>query len=223
MQHIIKIKEIRHITHDVKSLTLTKPENYEFIPGQAAEVAINQPNLKEETRPFTFTSLNSDPDLEFIIKGYFDHEGITKKIHSLKVADELVIGEPWGAISYQGPGVFIAGGAGITPFIAIFRDLHVKENLMGNSLIFSNKTSNDVILEKELREFFPETKNLILTLTNEQNDNYEHGLVDENFIKAKIINFTQKFYVCGPPAMVKSIKETLTNLGAQPEAVVFEK
>jgi hypothetical protein len=25
---------------------------------------------------------------------------------------------------YKGEGIFIAGGAGVTPFIAIFRDLH---------------------------------------------------------------------------------------------------
>jgi len=40
--------------------------------------------------------------------------------------DELILHDVFGAISYMGEGVFIAGGAGITPFISIFRYLKLK-------------------------------------------------------------------------------------------------
>jgi ferredoxin-NADP reductase len=119
MKYNVKIQEIENLTHDVKRFRLEKPKDYHFIPGQATEVSINKAGWKEEIRPFTFTSLNSLPYLEFVIKIYSDHAGVTNELNSLKAGDELIVRDVWGAIEYKGPGYVIAGGAGITPFIAI--------------------------------------------------------------------------------------------------------
>jgi ferredoxin-NADP reductase len=55
-----------------------------------------------------------------------------------------------GRIEYKGEGVFIAGGAGVTPFIAILRQLQAENKIANNKLIFTNKTANDIILKKNL-------------------------------------------------------------------------
>ena len=68
----------------------------------------------------------------------------------LQPGSELIIRDVWGEIAYRGEGVFIAGGAGITPFISIFRDLQSKNMLSGNMLIFANRKRNDIIYESEL-------------------------------------------------------------------------
>jgi predicted ferric reductase len=106
---------------------------------------VNKPGWTNEKRPFTFTSLNSDDHLEFTIKSYTDHDGVTNQVAGLVAGDELILDEPWGAIAYKGAGYFIAGGAGITPFIAILRQLHKENKLAGNKLFFSNKTAADII------------------------------------------------------------------------------
>src|SRR5690349_14311999 len=111
MEQVIRIKHITELTHDVKSFRCEKPKEYSFIPGQATEVSINKEGWREEKRPFTFTSLDDDPDLEFTIKRYGDHQGVTNELHQLKEGDELVVHDVWGAIEYKGPGYFIAGGA----------------------------------------------------------------------------------------------------------------
>ena len=139
----------------------------------------------------------------------------------MKPGDEFLIGDPWGTISYDGKGVFIAGGAGITPFIAILRKLSREGELTGNRLMFSNKTEKDIILEKELKEMFPE-EDLILTLTDEKNEGYYSEMIDKKFLKENVDDFSQKFYVCGPPAMVEDISKHLKELGAEPDAVIFE-
>src|SRR4051812_7295035 len=112
-----------YITHDVKRFTVEKPRGCSFKAGQATDVSINKPEWKDEKHPFTFTSLNSWKELEFTIKIYREHNGMTNQLEKLQVGDELIIGDVWGAITYSGEGVFIAGGAGITPFIAILRQL----------------------------------------------------------------------------------------------------
>ena len=128
------------VTHDVKRFVVSKPPGFTFQPGQGVELAINQPEWKNEGRPFTPTSFVDDQVLEFTIKSYPAHQGVTHKLHSLSPGAELLISEPFGTISYQGPGVFLAGGAGITPFIAILRERARAADIDHNFLISSVPT-----------------------------------------------------------------------------------
>lgn len=221
MPYKIKIKNIKKITHDVKEFTTDKPANYAFRPGQATEVAINKPDWKGEKRPFTFTSLPSNDDLEFTIKSYRDHNGVTDEIDTLEIGDELIIDDAWGAIQYKGPGVFIAGGAGVTPFISIFKDLEKKNELLENKLLFSNKTEHDVIHESYFREILGE--NFVSTLTEKESEGHENQHIDKQFLKNHIDDFSQQFYVCGPMEMVREISKQLETLGAKTDSITFEK
>jgi ferredoxin-NADP reductase len=219
MEYKVKILMIEFVTHDVKRFVLEKPKNYKFMPGQATLISINKKGWEDKRRPFTFTSLNSSLVLEFTIKGY-KRGGVTEELHKLKAGDELVIREPFGTINYQGKGVFIAGGAGITPFIAIIRQLKEDKKLWSNRLIFSNKTKKDILLEKELVEAFG--NDLILTLTDEKVEGYRNELINKDFLRNNIKDFKQNFYVCGPSQFVSDIKKALQELGASAEALIFE-
>ena len=222
-EHIVKIIDIKKITHDVLRFRVERPENYNFIPGQATEVSINTLKLKNEKRPFTFTCLPDSPFLEFTIKSYAEHEsGVTKHLPELNVGDSLIIREVWGAIHYSGPGVFIAGGAGITPFVAILRNLRKQRELQGNTLIFSNKKQEDIILESEFNTMKKEGLKVIYTLTRELKEGYENKRINEEFLKKKIQDFSQSFYICGPVRMVGELTSSLQKLGANPDSIVIE-
>jgi ferredoxin-NADP reductase len=219
-EHVVRILKTEQITHDVKMFRVEKPEGYLFVPGQATDVSINAADLKDKKRPFTFTSLNMDPYLEFIIKNYPSHNGITSKLHTLASGDELIVRDVWGAIAYKGKGVFIAGGAGITPFISIFRDLHARNEISGNMLLFANKTKADVILEGELKSMLG--KSFINILSEEKTDGYFNGFISKDFLKANIDDFDQNFYVCGPPRMMDMVLKQLSELGVEKQSVTLE-
>jgi ferredoxin-NADP reductase len=219
-EHFVKIISIEQVTHDVKRFRVEKPEGYSFTPGQATDVSINTSDLKNKKRPFTFTGLNNEHFLEFIIKIYPSHKGVTNELGKLEPGDELIIRDTWGAISYKGKGVFIAGGAGITPFISIFRDLRTKNEIAGNRLIFANKTKADIILEQEFKKLLG--TDFINILSDEVIDGYSHGIISEDFLKAKISDFNAKFYVCGPPPMMNAVKNQLANLGVGKNSIVVE-
>ena len=220
-KHIVKILSIKEVTHDVKSFRIEKPSGYRFTPGQATEVSVNKPGWEKERRPFTFTSLNDEPTLEFTIKRYADHNGVTSQIHQLVPGDELILRDVWGAIEYKGPGYFIAGGAGITPFIAILRQLKKDGRASGNVLYFSNKTAFDVILEKELYEILGKDAHFILT--KNETPGYDHGYINKAFLDTNITDLRKHFYVCGPDKMISDVNGALEQMGVQPDAVVFEK
>lgn len=220
-EYKITIKEVEAVTRNVGRFVTTKPEGYSFRPGQATEVSIAKDGWKDEKRPFTFTSLPEDLLLEFTIKIYPEKDGVTDRLAELQVGEELIIGEPWGAIEYKEPGVFIAGGAGVTPFIAILRDLQKKEEIDGNRLLFSNETEDDIILAGELRRMLGD--GALYTVTSEDSRTYREGRIDENFLSQEIKDFDQHFYVCGPPSMVDDVTSSLKSLGASEEKIVVEQ
>lgn len=219
-EHIVRIIDISQVTHDVKRFRIEKPGGYSFLPGQATEVSINIQKLKDEKRPFTFTCLNTDPFLEFTIKINPQHNGVTNELGKLKNGDELIIRDVWGAITYKGTGVFIAGGAGVTPFISIFRDLHSKNEISGNRLIFANKTKADIILEAEFQKLLG--KDFVNILSDENIGSYAHGWINEDFLKTIVADFDTKFYVCGPPPLMDAVKKILANLGVSGNEIVLE-
>jgi len=176
-QHIVKINSIKHITHDVLRIVTEKPQKHTFTPGQANEISINKSGWKDEKRPFTFTCLPDSDYLEFTIKTYPSHKGVTNELLQLKKKDELILHDVFGAIAYKSEGVFIAGGAGVTPFICIFRDLKSKNLIGNNKLIFANKTKGDIILAHEFKKLLG--RNFINILSDEKADGYAHGQITE--------------------------------------------
>jgi ferredoxin-NADP reductase len=220
-QQLVKIKFIDHITHDVLKIVTEKPAEYTFIPGQAVALSVNKSDWENEVRPFTFTSLPDNDFLEFIIKIYSSHEGVTNEFQSLKKDDELILHNIFGSISYKGEGVFIAGGSGITPFISIFRDLHSKNEIGNNKLIFANKTKGDIILEEELKEML--SYNFINIIADENIDGYAQGLISESFLKAHISRSCKNIYLCGPPPMMESVEKHLHYLNDNEKAIIKEE
>nr|HPI79501.1 flavodoxin reductase [Cyclobacteriaceae bacterium] len=92
-QNLVKVKSVEKATHDVLRIVTERPKQYAFSPGQATEVAINKEGWQKELRPFTLTCLPDDPYLEFTIKTYPSHKGVTNELLNLKPNDELVVGE----------------------------------------------------------------------------------------------------------------------------------
>lgn len=221
MNTTVNLLMSQFVTHDVKRFIVSKPPGFAIHAGHGVELAINRPGLSEQGRPFTPTGLADDRVLEFTIKGYADHAGVTQALHGLEPGAELMMSEPFGTIRYQGPGVFIAGGAGITPFLAILRERAQRQELAGQTLIFSNKLPRDVICEKELRHLLGDR--CILTCTGAEAPGYAHRRVDRAFLEEQIRDVDQRFYVCGPPAFMDAVNAALTDMGAQSESLVFER
>lgn len=220
-QFFVKIRSIEKVTHDVLKIVTEKPKGYHFTPGQATEIAINKVGWGMERRPFTFTCLPDDDYLEFTIKTYPSHKGVTNELLQLKSGDELILHDIFGAISYKGEGVFIAGGAGITPFISIFRLLRAKKEVGGNKLICANKAKKDIILREEFENLLD--KNFINILSDEKSGEYAHGYIKAEFLKEYITDSEKKIYLCGPEPMMEAVEKELAKLGIDINGIIKEQ
>ena len=217
----VKILKTELVTHNVRHYRVEKPKDFQFGPGQATEVSIDKDGWRDEKRPFTFTSLQDEPTLEFTIKSYRDHPGVTNALWGLEAGDSLLLRDVWGTIQYKGVGTFIAGGAGVTPFIAILRNLNAKGGLKGNRLIVSNQTERDIILRDEFEAM--DGLETLWTVTGDPKSKLLQERIDVDFLKHHITNFSQNFYLCGPDPMVKDLREALQELGADVSSVTWEK
>ncbi len=222
----VRIIDIERVTHNVRRYKFEKPAGFRFEPGQATEVSLDEEGWRDKKHPFTFTSLSEWDHLEFTIKSYFNTggDGVTERLFSYVPGDRLLLRDVWGTITYKGPGTFIAGGAGVTPFIAILRRLHKDGNIAGHRLVVSNRTEKDIMLRDEFEAM--QGLDFLWTLTDDPRAtgrNIFHERIDEDFLKRHVDDISQNFYVCGPDDMVKDLRAALGGLGAKAESVTFEK
>ena len=225
MTHHLTLTEVAPVTHDTYRLRMPKPDGFTFASGQAVDLAIDKEGWRDEKRPFTFTSLPEDDHLEFVIKSYPDHDGVTEQIAKLTSGDTVILDDPWGAIEDKGAGWFIAGGAGVTPFISILRK-RAKENgnLSGSTLIFANKAEKDIILRDE----FEGMSGLTCVFLVEDDDAeasgpVQKGRVDKGVLSDHVKPGAGKCYICGPDPMIEAVEAALKELGVSEGDIVTEE
>jgi len=220
-EYTVKVISVDKVTPYVLKIVTEKPLHFTFTSGQATEISINKEGWIDERRPFTFTCLPDDDYLEFTTKTYPARNGVTNQLLQLKKGDELILHDVFGAIAYQGEGLFIAGGAGITPFISIFRYLQSKNEIGDNKLLFANKTKADIIHEQEFKKLLGE--NFINILSDDKAEGYAYGQITRDYLKSYLPVSGKYIYVCGPPPMLDAIEEFLSDLQVNAAFIIKEE
>lgn len=212
-----KVKVLAAVQHNenIKHFVIQKPDDYGFTPGQAMEISLDFYGISDVKRAFSITCTSDTPNLEFMAKINPQTDGFSRALAQVQAGDYLRISPPLGSIHYKGPGYFIAGGTGITPFISIFKQLKELDSIEGNFLIYTARRDSDVILERELRWMFGNSCSLNYTDNNRR--------IDFGFLKDKVTSTRKYFYICGPELMVENVKNILLSMGVCESLMVQEK
>ena len=226
MTHETTLRQIEPVTHDTYRLVLDRPDGYGFEPGQSCDLALGREGWRDQARTFSFTSLPDEDRLEFIIKSYRGRsgkgDGVTAQIPSLEPGETVTLGDPKGRIRDRGPGIFLAGGAGITPFVPILRRrARDGDMITACSLIYSNRTEDDIILRDEWEAM--EGLSTIFTATRQEDTVLRKCRIDTTFIDENIKGFRDVFYVCGPREMTRALVECLRARSVPDEKIVRDQ
>lgn len=207
------------INHDVLSLKITKPWNFEFSIGQAVDLSIDKPGYELAVAPFTIANTPTDDYLEFVIKIYPTENGLTKGVSQLVKNDTVQLSKAWDSYKYDGSGTFIAAGTGITPFLPIFSDMQKKgiDVKKEHCLIYANKTKDDVLFYNRLKQLFSSKLSLILSRAKCRSHHF--GKIDKDFLLKFIQNTEQQFYVCGPKKFEEDIRAYLITIGVNQDYI----
>jgi cytochrome-b5 reductase len=187
---------------------------------------------KTVQRSYTPTSNNLDVGvLELVVKVYPDGQLTGKYFANLKIGDEVQFRGPKGAMRYQVGHCtkigMIAGGTGITPMYQLIRAICEDErDTTEVSLIFANRSEDDILLRDELQTFarrYPKNLKLWFMLDNAPpNWAYGSGFVTADVMREKLPapGPETKFMLCGPPGMINASKKALASLGVQAPGAV---
>lgn len=224
----VKIKEIIPRTHNVKSFRLDLLQDINFKAGQFLIV-----RLKTGKNLSRALSISSSPTE----KGYIE---FTKKItendfsqvlDKLNIGDSVFIKYPYGSFVYDSEYrkiAILSGGIGITPVRSIIKCIVDKKMDTDIVLLYGNRSEGDIVFRAdfdEMRQEFIRFK--LIHVLSEPGAGWQGkiGRINLQIIKEEISDYIErKFYICGPPLMVKALSEILTvELSLPVKNIILEK
>jgi ferredoxin-NADP reductase len=212
------VKEIIPRTYNVTSFRFPRPAALNYKAGQFFFVTLKVDG-KELSKHFSFSSSPTEKThMEFTKK--LSDSDFSTALKALKESDWARIDAPYGKFTFEGEHEkigLLAGGIGITPFKSICKyctDMSLDTKV---TLLYGNRTENDIAFKKELETLQRQNKNLKVVFTlNEADSKWKGttGLITAEMIKKEIPDYKETmFYTCGPPKMVEIMEKLVEQLG----------
>jgi propane monooxygenase reductase subunit len=219
------------VTHDLRHLVvrLVEPEEIKFFPGQYMDFQVPG---HDATRSFSMANTpNRDGLFEFVIKVY--PGGLfSSLLPSIQIGDRLGVEGPFGAFrlreSSSADLLFVGGGAGIAPLLALLRSMSERGIERKVTFYYGARTRRDLCFREELDRLQEELPGLtfVPALSEPTADDGwegETGLITDVVARREAALAGVDAYVCGPPPMVEAAIGTLIRLGRSEDHIFYDK
>jgi toluene monooxygenase electron transfer component len=172
-------------------------------------------------RAYSMANLPGTREVEFIARRYPQGVG-SQKLFELSPGMELTLELPYGATYLREtsrPLVFIAGGTGIAPILAMIRQLvsNGKREGSGCTVFYGARTPGDLVCLDELQQLVGSLSQAkVIPVVNEgaAEWNMEVGFVTDALIRRLEEPWEKyEFYIAGPPVMVQAVLRLLEERG----------
>jgi predicted ferric reductase len=221
------VTDVVRETHDTWSVFFEK-KNISHNPGQFMIVRLERDGKVSEPHPFTVSSSPTQDRLSITVKSVGD---FTSTIGTTKTKDRALIDAPFGVFSFlthgdSRPLVFVAGGIGITPFMSMLRYMRDKKIDRNVTLIWGNKAEKDLAFKEELESIQSGMRSLKVVHVMSAQEGWagEKGYVDGEMLAKHVEDIGgSRFFLCGPPVMMKKIEIALLALGAPRRRIHYER
>jgi benzoate/toluate 1,2-dioxygenase reductase subunit len=194
-----------------------------FLPGQYVNIAV--PGT-DQSRSYSFSNGPTDKSLTFLIK--LTPGGVMSRYLTERatVSDELTFVGPNGSFflrETERPVLLLAGGTGLAPVLSILRAMRVSGTSRPVHLIYGVSTDDDLVEMNTLAELelpgFTWDYCVSAPDSTAPNKGYVTGLIrDEHLYDGDVA-----VYLCGPPAMVESVRKEFATRGIEPTGFYYEK
>lgn len=232
-QHIWLIRSVSHPCPDVIDLHIasTTCEPWPYHAGQFVFLTFLDPGLPREAHPFTIASGPSPSGtMRFLIRQCGD---FTARLSQLRPGTNVLVEGPFGVFSPffhntttpPRPMVFLAGGIGITPFLAILDALSRNQDSASILLGWSVKTGQELFAAQDLARFQKSIKGLQIHYFVTRDFTYQGCTcrMTTQRLRPLLEEWTNALvFVCGPPGMTRSTIKSLTTLGFASSQIITE-
>jgi ferredoxin-NADP reductase len=211
---------------DTKTLRLKWPDGHDadFKTGQF--ITIFWPDTPSYKRAYSLSSCALDRGAyEITVK----REGKmgTRIVDWVKAGDKMGVLPPAGRFLpvYEADKqlVCIAGGSGVTPFRGFVREATRRELETKITVLYSVRTTNDIIFEREFRELAQENTNFNFYVTctrlhPEDKWTGRRGRIDAAWVREQVHDLPNTiFYACGPNPLVEFAEDLVLRELAVPK------
>jgi ferredoxin-NADP reductase len=227
----IKLLKRYEVARNTIVMEFEKPNGLTFKPGQYGGFTLINPSEKDAggiTRRFSLLSTPDDKHLAIATR--IQNSAYKRELTRLPIGSEMKFAGPTGSFTLHEeshvPAVFIAGGIGITPFYCMVCDICKHQPERPIYLFYGNQTIKDAPFLQELLTLQNHIVNFKLIATMASPDitwNNETGFITDTMVKKYIKNIHEPFYyICGSPAMVTTLQETLAEMGIDEDRIKVE-
>ncbi len=206
------------------------PNGFAFRPGQFAWIHTHEASPFALTyHPFSISSSAEDKQcVSFTIKAGGD---FTKNIGKLEPGSIVYLDGPWGAFSmerHEGPGfVFIAGGVGVTPMLSMLLTLADRGDRRPCYLFVGNQDEQSITCRDQIESLTGKLDLKVIHVLSHAGQGWtgETGRIDaerfDHYLPAGRERL--QYFICGPPAMMDAVEDTLAELGIPADQVHSER
>ncbi len=154
---------------------------------------------------------------------------------NLKPGDEVTISGPYGEFFIKetpAEKIYIGGGAGMAPLrshiFELFKNMHTNCKV---SYWYGGRSCCELFYMEEFEELQKKNPNFSLHIALSEPQPEDHWTGLKGFIHQVLLSeYLAKhpapedceYYICGPPMMLKAVREMLSNLGVEPENVAYD-
>jgi uncharacterized protein len=226
----VRIAEVRPETPSAVTLVLEdaeRPGPFDFRPGQFFTLVADIDG-RPVRRAYSASSAPGASRLEVTVKHVEDGRFSTHVHQNLRVGDRLAVRGPSGAFhadpAAAHEAVLIAAGSGVTPMMSIIRTLLAAPAAGRIALLYSNRDQQEAIFADQLlllERQNPERLSVTHVLTQ------THGRLDAAGVHAWVTELRPsedaRYYMCGPEALMDTVRSVLTELGVPDGRVHHER
>ncbi len=222
-------------TRRVKTFTIRLPGWQVHLPGQHYDIRLTAEDGYQVQRSYSVASPPAQAGtIDLTVDHIEDGEVSPYLVEGVGVGDFLELRGPigghfvWKPSEHAQPLLLVAGGSGIVPLMAMLR--HRKSIGTGNivQLVYSIRTSQDVIYGRELEGLAREDARfgLHLAFTRRAPEGWTgyRRRIDEPLLRELLAAFDGPplGFVCGPTGLVEAAAGALLNAGLAPETIRTE-
>jgi propane monooxygenase reductase subunit len=225
----MRVERIEELTHDIRRLVL-RGEEFRYKAGQYVDITI--PGT-DEVRSFSMANLPAAGELEFMIKVYPDGKFSSLLTSGeLKEGDEVEVTGPYGVFTLREksdrPLVFIGGGAGMAPILALLRSMADTGSQRKAVYYYGARGPKDLFHLEEIAELERRLPNFsfvpaLSECDEEEQWEGERGLITEVVTRLELQLEEVDAYLCGPPPMVDAAIALLDQSGVLESRVYYDK
>ncbi|MFD2551549.1 2Fe-2S iron-sulfur cluster-binding protein [Bizionia sediminis] len=237
--HTLTVQEIHRETDKSVVITFQVPEHlketYQFQAGQYITLKTRL-NGQEIRRDYSLCSSPKSGQLQVAVKAVADGIFSAYANNTLRVGDTLDVAPPKGRFVFEPNDkktkniALFAAGSGITPILSIIKCALEEEIHSKIILVYGNKRPQDTMFLNtllNLQQAYQDRFTIQFVFSQADETDAIFGRIEKSTVNYVMKNkhkniVVDAFYLCGPEAMIHTVKDVLTEHSIPTERIHFE-